>query len=282
MMMPQPNVQECPAECFLAVNKLLDIDSAFIQFAYQEHYRRNLNEAAAERMLQNERLASIGQMVTGLAHESRNALQRSGACLEALLLEVEDRPEAQLQANRIQSALDHLNVLYEEVRNYAAPIRLDLENVRLDRAIERVWQNLKPLWQSHRTQFHIEQPGHFRATVQADGHRLEQILTNLLQNSIQAASDDGQINCIMECIADRKLWALHIDDNGPGIPDEIVSKIFDPFFTTKPKGTGLGLAITRRIVQAHGGDITAEQSPLGGARFTLLLPALHNEDLDET
>ena len=79
---------------------------------------------AEERSLQAERLAAIGQMVAGLAHESRNAFQRSQACLEMLALEVEDRPETLELVARIQKAQDHLHYLYEEVRHYAAPINL--------------------------------------------------------------------------------------------------------------------------------------------------------------
>ena len=82
-------------------------------------------QAAQERMLQAERLAAIGQMVAGLAHESGNALARSQACLEMLALEVEDRPEALDLIGRIQKAQDHLQQLYEEVRSYAAPLKLD-------------------------------------------------------------------------------------------------------------------------------------------------------------
>jgi len=282
IQLPVPGLPECPPECLLAVNKLLDIDSAIIQFAYQEHYRRSLDQVAAEKLRHIQRLASIGQMVTGLAHESRNALQRSGACLEALLLEIENMPEAQRQAERIQNALDHLNVLYEEVRNYAAPIRLDLEHVRLDWAVEKAWQNLRPVWEPFRTRFSVERPESKRPVVQADGHRMEQVLGNLLQNSIQASGESGLIHCKLECNPEGSQWMLHIDDNGPGIPDGIAHRIFEPFYTTKSKGTGLGLAITRRIVEAHGGEIVASRGENGGARFTLLLPVLQPNPQERT
>ena len=85
---------------------------------------------AQERALQSERLAAIGQMVTGLAHESRNALQRSQACLEMLALAVRDRPEALDLIERLQKAQDHLHHLYEDVRGYAAPIKLDKSPLR--------------------------------------------------------------------------------------------------------------------------------------------------------
>src|SRR6185295_1735254 len=86
---------------------------------------------ADERMLQAQRLAAIGEMVTGLAHESRNALQRSMACLETLATEVEDRPEALDLVRRVQKAHNHLQHLYEEVRNYAAPMNLSCEIVNV-------------------------------------------------------------------------------------------------------------------------------------------------------
>lgn len=258
------------SEWIVAVNKLLDIDAAIIEYAYQEHYGRSLSEGAAEKLRQSERLASIGQMVTGLAHESRNALQRSGACLEALLLEIEDRPEALRQAVRIQAALDHLNVLYEEVRNYAAPIRLDLEAVSLTGSLQNAWQQLRPHWKDLAISFEVIDSTSSPAVVPADRHRLEQVLTNLLQNAIQATGPEGSIQCLVETLPDAV--ELHVDDSGTGIPENAVGQVFDPFFTTKTKGTGLGLAITRRIVQAHGGEIRAGQGPLGGARFTIQMP----------
>lgn len=266
----------CPVECLVAVNKLLDIDAAIIEFAYQEHFSRNLRAAADERLRHNERLASIGQMVTGLAHESRNALQRSGACLEALLLEIEDRPTAQQQAWRIQAALDHLHVLYEEVRNYAAPLRLDLENVGLAGRVRQAWQLLRPQWQNAAIQFRLEETAGSPCTVLADPHRLDQVLVNLLQNAIQAAGDQGTIECRIE--AAEKAARLTIRDSGPGIPEANLERVFDPFFTTKPKGTGLGLAITRRIVDAHGGSIAVARGRPGGAAIEVTLP-LANRDV---
>src|ERR1041385_4897729 len=97
---------------------------------------------AQEQALQSERLAAIGQMVTGLAHESGNALARSQACLEMLSFEVENQPKALNLIQRIQSAQDHLRQLYDEVRNYAAPLKLQLESCRLPLIWRQAWQNL--------------------------------------------------------------------------------------------------------------------------------------------
>ena len=98
------------------------------------------------KLLQSERLAAIGQMVTGLAHESRNAFQRSQACLELLELEIEDRPEAVELIHRIQRAQDHIYNLYDEVRNFAAPLNMRMESCDLSILFKRTWRHLEKLW----------------------------------------------------------------------------------------------------------------------------------------
>ena len=260
-------------ETVVAVNKLLDIDAALIDFAYQQSFAAQLEESAEAKVKQSERLAAIGQMVTGLAHESRNVFQRSHACLEALVLDIEDRPEALKQAQRVQAALDQLHVLYEEVRNYAAPIILDRESVNLIRLAWGAWHNLESRWKASGVTVSIEcgQPG--ASIVYGDRHRLDQVLTNLMQNAIDAAGPNGTIHCSICRSPDNRNCVICIEDNGPGIPPDQTTRIFEPFFTTKTKGTGLGLAISNRIIEAHQGMIAVDQSALGGARITVSIPA---------
>lgn len=260
------------AKGVLAINKLLDMDAAIIDFAYQQSFAAKLEQSALAKVKQKERLAFIGQMVTGLAHESRNALQRSQACLEALKLDIEDRPEAVKQATRIENALDRLNVLYEEVRNYAAPIKLDRQVIDLAKLCHTAWQNLYHRWNQMQTQFELIEPSDRPCLVSVDRHRLDQVFTNLFQNSLDASGVQGRVRCKVfrddlanECV-------VQIDDSGPGVPDEIISRVFEPFFTTKSKGTGLGLAITKRIVDAHGGTLHLSKSDWGGARFEFRIP----------
>jgi C4-dicarboxylate-specific signal transduction histidine kinase len=179
----------------IAVNKLLDMDAAIIDFAYQQAFGKLLQESAVAKVQQSERLAALGQMVTGLAHESRNVLQRSHACLEALLQDIEDRPEALKQAHRIQNALDKLHILYEEVRNYAAPINLDREPVDLVRLASTAWYNLETRWRDQATTFAVNCEHPNDAKIIGDRHRLDQVLSNLLQNSIDAAGQNGAICC---------------------------------------------------------------------------------------
>jgi len=227
---------------------------------------------ATERALQSERLAAIGQTVAGLAHESRNAFQRSQACLELLALELEERPEQLELVSRIQRALDHLHRLYEEVRDYAAPIKLDRQLCDLAHLWRDAWSHLE-INRKDRKLTLLEDAGAVGLECHADWFALGQVFRNILENAIAAVPDPGQIEiqCRDTVLDHQPAIQISIRDNGPGIPAEARDQVFDAFFTTKTKGTGLGMAIARRIVQAHGGRIELGDSPQG-AEFLITLP----------
>ncbi len=256
-----------------AICKLLDLEGTIINSAYQAHFAQRLHAQAEDQIKQSERLAAIGQMITGLAHESRNVLQRSYACLEALMLDIDDMPDAFKQAKRIQMSLDNLQMLYEEVRNYAAPINLDLVKFDLVMMIKTVWQNLQFGWQEKSIRFSIVKTSEGSCIVNADRYRIEQVFTNLLQNAVDACPAEGSIDCQLRHDGTRNRIRATIIDSGPGIEPKSLNRIFEPFFTTKTKGTGLGLAIAQRIVQAHHGHLSAYNTDdNGGAAFEIDLP----------
>ncbi|HEX9288158.1 MAG TPA: ATP-binding protein, partial [Anaeromyxobacteraceae bacterium] len=110
--------------------------------------------------------------------------------------------------------------------------------------------------------------------VLADPDGLHQVLVNLLVNAVSAVAEGGRVGVRARPGGDGGAQvALEVHDDGPGVPEALRERIFDPFFTTRPDGTGLGLAVCARIVAAHGGDIRVGQGPLGGACFTVQLPA---------
>jgi PAS domain S-box-containing protein len=228
---------------------------------------------AQQRALQAERLAAIGQIVAGLAHESRNALQRSQACLEMLALTIKDRPEALDLLGRLQTAQDHLHHLYEDVRGYAAPIHLERRPCSLTEIWREAWSNLEPLRQRKQAVL-TESFRTLKTAVSADPFRLGQVFRNLLENAIAAGSAPVEIEILVEETTHEDQPALRVTvrDNGPGIDSEERPRIFEPFFTTKSKGTGLGLAIARRIMEAHGGQIAVGSEPQPGAVFILTIP----------
>ncbi len=227
---------------------------------------------AQEKVLQSERLAAIGQTVTGLAHESRNAFQRSQACLEMLEVELEGRPEELELVQRIQRALDHLHHLYEEVRDYAAPRKLDRHMCNLAHLWREVWGQLEVTRREKPAELYDENvSGEVWANV--DRFQLGQVFRNILENALVAAESPGKIAISIHetDLQEQPAWQLVFSDNGPGIPVENRKRIFDPFFTTKAKGTGLGMAIARRIIEAHGGTIDLGGCQQG-AEFIVTLP----------
>ena len=224
-----------------------------------------------ERLLQSERLAAIGQMMAGLAHESGNALARSQSCLEMLTWEVEDRPEALDLIGRIQKAQDHLKQLYDEVRGYAAPLKLAREPWPLSSVWRQTWDHLAGQRQGRDAQL-IEEIEGVDLNCTVDPFRLDQVFRNIFENSLAACRDPVRITirCREVVLGGRAAVSMSVQDNGPGLNPEQRRRIFDPFFTTKTKGTGLGMAIAKRIIEAHGGQL-AVGSAEGGAELLITL-----------
>lgn len=227
---------------------------------------------AQQQVVQSERLAAIGQMITGLAHESRNAFQRSQAALEMLNIECGDRPSAQHWIERIQRAQDHLHRLYEEVRGYAVPIHLELRDIEPVEILRETWRNLELIWHPKRIELDFESNGK-GYKMHADSHALERIFRNLLENAIAASDTDSEIRVELSdaLITHRPAIQISVSDSGPGLSEVARERAFEPFFTTKTQGTGLGLPITRRLVEAHGGHIDFAPSNVG-ARIVVVLP----------
>jgi PAS domain S-box-containing protein len=228
---------------------------------------------AQERALQAERLAAIGQMVTGLTHESGNALARCQACLEMLALDMEDRPEALDLISRAQKAQDHLRQLYEDVRGYAAPIKLQCEVWDVGGIWRQAWQNLAML-RKDRDAVLREQTHGIDLHCSVDHFRIEQVFRNILENALAACKDPVvlEVKCGATQLEGRPAVHIQVCDNGPGLSPEQRQRIFDPFFTTKTKGTGLGMAIAKRIVEAHKGVISVGERGAPGAEINITLP----------
>jgi PAS domain S-box-containing protein len=227
---------------------------------------------AQERALRAERLAAIGQMVAGLAHEARNALQRIQACAEMLQLELQDRPEALGFVQRIEHAQSHVHRLFDEVRTYAGPVHLDRTHCRLAALWREAWDLLAAQRQGRAATLE-ESPGCDDWEVHADRFRLVQVFRNVLENSLAACSDPVKIVVVCEPAQLSAAAAVRISlrDNGPGLSPEQQQRIFEPFYTTKTKGTGLGMAIAQRWIEAHGGTIEVEPSTAGAA-IAITLP----------
>jgi two-component system, LuxR family, sensor kinase FixL len=230
-------------------------------------------EEARRRAVGLERLAAIGEMAAGLAHESRNALQRSLACLEMLRWRLAGQPEALDLVARTLRAQDDLLRLYEDVRAYAAPVRLDPRPCDVAAVWREAWAQVVAACPQRDARLDEETAGADLGCA-ADPFRLGQVFRNLFENSLAACPGPVRLRVACAAAADAGFSALRVavTDNGPGLNAEQRQRLFEPFYTTKVKGTGLGMAIAKRIVEAHGGQIAVSDVAGRGATIVLTLP----------
>lgn len=228
---------------------------------------------AQHRLVQSERLAAIGQMMAALAHESRNAIQRAQACLDMLELDLAGRPEPLDLSLRAKRALNELHRLYEEVRGYAAPIKLERMPCDVGTLCRDVWAQLSETHAPKSVGFEIV-AGNVRCTIPVDKPRIAQVVRNILENACAACPDGGfiRVGISETTLGDRPALSVSFRDNGSGLSAEQRRKLFEPFYSTKSKGTGLGMAIAKRIVDAHGGEISVGRSGPPGAEIVVKLP----------
>ena len=236
-------------------------------------------ELGNQQLVSTERLAAIGQMVAGLAHESRNAFQRSHACLAELSLDLQDMPDSLKLVGKVQKALDDVNQLLEEVRNYASPIILEWRECNLKSLVEESWQQILEAKQIASVKMDIKTDDPFPEAIRVDRNRMIQVFRNLLENALFAGGVTEKVLielAVMPLAGKRStpVFSISVSDSGAGVPVENREDIFTPFFTTKTKGTGLGLAICRRIVESHKGRLYVTDSETGGAKFVVELPVV--------
>ena len=228
------------------------------------------------RLVQAERLSAIGEAMTGLTHESRNALQRSQTCLKMLKTIVEGNAKALEVIDVVQESLDDLHRLYEEVRS--TPRRSKIERSRNDVGLDRprsLGGSLASATSEGASSFPMRA---VRVTstciVDVDRFALRQIFQNIFDNALSACSDPVEITVsYSKCDGPNgRVLRISVRDNGPGLSPEARRRVFEPFFTTKTHGTGLGMAICQKLVQAHGGNTTVGDGNGRGAEFIIELP----------
>ncbi|HEX2972048.1 MAG TPA: ATP-binding protein [Tepidisphaeraceae bacterium] len=234
---------------------------------------RVLGDELSEKNRQLERrnrLAALGEMAAGMAHEIRNPL--GGIQLYASLLakDVADRPESLRLVEKISGGVRRLESLVSQVMHFTREIRTAMVPADLGEVIAQAVEMAKPAMQAKGIECQVHGPEAME--VRIDPLLLGQALLNLVLNAAEAIEDEGLVEIEYglprEGSEEKQLYVV-VQDNGPGIPSQILDRIFNPFFTTKDTGTGLGLAIVHRIVEAHDGSIAAGNRSSGGARFEI-------------
>lgn len=241
--------------------------------------RDELSEKNRE-LARRERLAALGEMAAGVAHEIRNPLGGIGLYASLLERDLGDRPAQFDIARRIGEGVRKMDRIVGDVLAYAGNARPHLRSCPLSDILNAV------LEQAHAKVdlmgAHLEVAADlYDMALRCDPAQIERALVNLVINALDAAGSGGRVWIRRHPPQQAEgFFGIAVEDNGPGIPRESLHRVFDPFFTTKDNGTGLGLAIVHRIVEAHGGTIRAGTREGGGAAFVLQLPAAHGAEAD--
>jgi signal transduction histidine kinase len=243
------------------------------------------NTRAYARMKERDRLAVLGQMAAGLAHEIKNPLGSIKGAAQLLIDSVEDQEgpvHSQDFLDIIIEEVDRLDRVVGSVLDYARPRKGNPAPVDVNAVVKRTVQILSP--SSHeRTRLEVDVAPDL-LPVRIDAEQLRQVIINLVQNAMQAMGERGGVATISTRMREGEPGSLGwveivIKDTGPGISSEMLNSLFVPFFSTKAHGTGLGLAISQRIAQEAGGVIEAASQQGVGSAFKVVLPACSQESV---
>jgi two-component system sensor histidine kinase PilS (NtrC family) len=226
-----------------------------------------------EQMRRQERLATVGSLAAGIAHEIRNPLASLRGSIQMLQGELDLKGENRHLMDIVLRETDRLNTIITEFLEYARTKTLHRQKVNLASIVNEtiaLFRNSKNSREGVRVSSHIAPT----IAVIGDSQRLRQVFWNLLINAGQAITDRGEITIAAEpgSGVDEEDAVIRFTDTGEGIAAEHLDNIFDPFFTTKTDGTGLGLAIVYRIIEDHRGSINVRSEPGEGTTFTIKLP----------
>jgi signal transduction histidine kinase len=224
----------------------------------------------------HEKLASLGLLAAGVAHEIRNPLT---AIKAAVFIQQKKFPPGSPEAADaalVQREILRLERIVTEFLQFARPAEPELATIPSDQPLKEVQSLLGPALAKNNIRLLLEDSAPL--SVKVDGEQMKQVLINLVQNAADSIGRDGAIT--LRSRADRKPLAqgetdvviLEVADTGPGIAPEVEKRLFDPFFTTKAEGTGLGLSIAACIVQKHGGALQYQTQVNHGTTFGIILP----------
>ena len=233
-----------------------------------------------------EKLASLGTLGAGVAHEIRNPLQAIKFRLFSLKSSLPSGLAENEDAKVITEEIDRLDRIVKDFLQFARPSEPELVRVPADRILQEVHELMKSQLGQAAIQLRLE--GLQPAWVKADPQQIKQVLINLVQNSADSIGAQGTITLRLKRDmakvggTTRPVAVLAVADTGKGIPPEVQKRLFDPFFTTKEDGTGLGLAIAARIAEKHGGLLRYRTQLNRGTTFEIVLPALEDDATKNT
>ncbi len=234
-------------------------------------------EERTQQLLHAEKMAALGGLSAGIAHEIGNPLASMKTNLQLLEERLDNESSHRHAMKRILKEIDRLNSFLKTFASFARPAKPKIVSHDIRKVIREVILFVKPEAEIKGVRFH-ERFDENVPLVLADSQKMQQIFLNLILNATQAMPKGGEINIDISLIqgnrndsAETEQVAVTISDTGPGIPEALLSKIFEPFFTTKPKGIGLGLSIVHQLTIENHGSISVKSTSGKGTSFTVLL-----------
>jgi len=217
-----------------------------------------------DRLVQSEKLAGIGRLAAGVAHEINNPLAVILGYTRLLRKKADGSLAEDLKV--IEEETVRARDIVEGLLDLSRPLPASREQVDLREICDEVVARLREATGAGRAHILVEG----RGSILGNPSKLRQVLANLVRNGTEAAGPGGKVT--VRVSEEPSSIRVEVDDTGPGIDEATAARLFEPFFTTKDRGTGLGLAVSRAVARAHGGDVAGETLAGGGARFTLRLP----------
>ena len=226
-----------------------------------------LQRAQAENV-QTEKLATLGYLSAGMAHEIRNPLNSITLFVQLIKAGLQDQEKLEY-IERIMKEADRIDTILGKLLDASKRPRFELKEVNVDQVIDQTLEVFSP--QTELNGIIVERDyRNVPPAIQADPSEIEQIFTNLFLNSIHEMPDGGVLRVVLDC--DDTHISARVSDTGKGIPEKNLPNIFDPFFTSKSRGSGLGLSVVLRIVKTYKGKIEVEQTSDKGTTFRVMLP----------
>jgi two-component system sensor histidine kinase HydH len=221
-----------------------------------------------------EKMAAIGKIAAGIAHEIRNPLSSIRGFAKFLQHSLNERPKEREYAEVIVIEMDRINKVITDLLTFASPLTPDLAPCNINQLLEHVALLVKPDVQSREIEIRMNILSQI-ANIWLDESHMTNAVLNLLLNAIDAVERGGTIEVGANIDTAEKILNIWVEDDGKGISTELKEKIFDPYFTKREKGTGLGLPIVNKIVENHQGKVSVDSPPPGksrGSRFIISIP----------
>lgn len=220
-------------------------------------------------LARNEKLAALGELSSGIAHEIRNPLGIIKAIEQTMKKELSDNPEAVKELEVIDEEIERANKVVKGLMEFGKPSKQEMLVQSLNSLIDEVLTIVNKYIVQHGVQIEFIKNGY--SNVFMDKDLMKQAFINIIFNAVQAMPDGGKLD-ILTARQDENYVKAVFADTGTGIEEENIERIFNPFFTTKEEGTGLGLSLVQRIVEEHGGMLNVASRVDEGTRFEILLP----------